>query len=349
MHSVENVTFNENASIRDVLKIIDSGAMKIALAIDENSRLLGTVTDGDIRRALLQGLELDAPVAPIVQRNPKVCGINESKEKILQKVLGKKIYHLPVIDEHGRLVGIEDIEELIKPEQKTNPVVIMAGGLGSRLRPLTKDIPKPMLHVGNRPILETIVENFKKYGFTDLLFSVNYKAEVLKAYFGNGDALGVNIEYIHEEKRLGTAGALSLMKERLVESFFVMNGDLLTNVNFEHLLDFHFSNNAAATMAVREYDFQVPYGVVNINETDIVSIEEKPIQKFFVNAGIYMLEPSVLSFIPENTYYDMPTLFEKLIEHGEKTVSFPIREYWLDIGRFEELDKARGEYYQVFK
>ena len=349
MHNVENVTFNENASIRDVLKIIDSGAMKIALAIDENSHLLGTVTDGDIRRALLQGLELDAPVAPIVQRNPKVCGINESKEKILQKVLGKKIYHLPVIDEHGRLVGIEDIEELIKPEQKTNPVVIMAGGLGSRLRPLTKDIPKPMLHVGNRPILETIVENFKKYGFTDLLFSVNYKAEVLKAYFGNGDALGVNIEYIHEEKRLGTAGALSLMKERLVESFFVMNGDLLTNVNFEHLLDFHFSNNAAATMAVREYDFQVPYGVVNINETDIVSIEEKPIQKFFVNAGIYMLEPSVLSFIPENTYYDMPTLFEKLIEHGEKTVSFPIREYWLDIGRFEELDKARGEYYQVFK
>ena len=224
----------------------------------------------------------------------------------------------------------------------------MVGGLGTRLRPLTETTPKPMLKVGNKPILQTIVEKFAEYGYTDIVMCVNYKSDIIQDYFKDGSDFGVNIEYILEEQRMGTAGALSLLKDKPNEPFFVMNGDLLTNVNFEHLHNYHIATNSVATMCVREYDFQVPYGVVNIKDSKIVSIEEKPTHKFFVSAGIYMLSAKVLDYIPNNEFYDMPTLFEKLIGLSENTVSFPIREYWLDIGRMEEYKKANDEYSEVF-
>ena len=224
----------------------------------------------------------------------------------------------------------------------------MAGGLGTRLRPLTQDTPKPLLKVGNKPILETIIENFAKYGFVNITISVNYKADMIKEYFGDGSALGVNIDYIEESKRLGTAGALSLIKERPQEPFFVMNADLLTNVNFEHLLDFHLLERSVATMCVREYDYQVPYGVIETDGSLITSIKEKPLHKFFVNAGIYTLSPQVFEYIPKDEFYDMPTLFEDIIANNLKSVSFPIHEYWLDIGRMEEFEQAQNEYNEVF-
>jgi NDP-sugar pyrophosphorylase family protein len=177
---------------------------------------------------------------------------------------------------------------------------------------------------------------------------VNYKADMIQAHFGDGSKFGVNIEYVLEQDRMGTAGALSLLTTRPGEPFFVMNGDLLTNVNFESLLDYHQTHQSIATMCVREYDFQVPYGVVQVEGNQIKSIEEKPVHRFFVSAGIYMLSPTTLNCLPEGQYYDMPTLFEELIKQNQNTVSFPIHEYWLDIGRMNEYEQANREYSEVF-
>jgi len=348
MNNYQKILLSPNATIRRALEIIDSGAMKIALVVDENKKLLGTLTDGDIRRSILNGMGLDDLVETIYYRTPTTCGINDSKEKILQLAVAHKLYQIPVVDAEGRIVSIVEVDELLQPAHRTNKVVLMAGGLGARLSPLTDTVPKPMLHVGNKPILETIIENFSKYGYTDIILSVSYKSHVIEEYFGDGTEFGVKIEYVHETKRMGTAGALSLVRDNLTEPFFVMNGDLLTNINFEHMHDYHFSHDAVATMAVREYDFQVPYGVVNVHDGRIVSIEEKPVHKFFVSAGIYMLSPQALASIPDGELFDMPTLFEKLIEGGGNSVSFPVREYWLDIGRMGDYERANNEYSKVF-
>lgn len=348
MNTFKKILLAPNATIRHALEIIDSGSMKIALVADENEKLLGTITDGDIRRAILNGHGLNDTIENIYYRTPTTCGINDSKEKILQLAVTQKLYQIPIVDAEGRIVGIAEVDELLQPAHRTNKVVIMAGGMGTRLSPLTDTTPKPMLQVGNKPILETIIENFAKYGYSDIILSVSYKSHVIEEYFGDGKAFGVNIEYIHESKRLGTAGALSLMRDRLTEPFFVMNGDLLTNINFEHLHDYHVSHDAVATMAVREYDFQVPYGVVNVLDGSIVSIEEKPVHKFFVSAGIYMLSPQTLEHVPREEFFDMPTLFEKLIAGKNTAVSFPVREYWLDIGRISDFERANNEYSGVF-
>ena len=348
MSKFKKILLPPNATIRHALEIIDNGSMKIALVADENQKLLGTLTDGDIRRAILSGMGLDDLIDTFYNRRPTTCGVNDSKEKILQLALGHKLYQIPIIDSEGGIVGIAEVDELLQPAHRTNKVVLMAGGLGTRLSPLTDTTPKPMLHVGNRPILETIIENFAKYGYTDIILSVSYKSHIIEEYFGDGAAFGVKIEYVHEDKRLGTAGALSLVRERLNEPFFVMNGDLLTNINFEHMHDYHLSHDAIATMAVREYDFQVPYGVVNVSEGRILSIEEKPTHKFFVSAGIYMLSPQALTNVPDDEFFDMPTLFEKFIANDNNAVSFPIREYWLDIGRMVDYEKANDEYGGVF-
>lgn len=348
MNSYKKIILSSTATIRRALEIIDSGSMKIALVADENQKLLGTLTDGDIRRAILGGVGLDDVVETFYNRMPTTCGINDSKEKILQLAVAHKLYQIPVVDGDGIIIGIAEVDELLKAAHRTNKVVIMAGGLGTRLSPLTDSTPKPMLHVGNKPILETIIENFCKYGYTDIILSVSYKSYIIEKYFGDGTAFGVKIEYIHETKRMGTAGALALVRDKLTEPFFVMNGDLLTNINFEHMHDYHVMHDAVATMAVREYDFQVPYGVVNVCDGKITSIEEKPTHKFFVSAGIYMLSAQILEHIPDNEFFDMPTLFEKLISEREKAISFPIREYWLDIGRISDYERANNEYSGVF-
>lgn len=348
MKSYKDILLKSSASIKEALKIIDSGAMQIALVVDDENRLLGTLTDGDIRRGLLGGLDLDSPVEPIIHVNPTVAKSSDAKEEILKKAISKKLHQIPIVTDDGVVVGIKEIEELITPKTKPNKVVLMVGGLGTRLRPLTENTPKPMLKVGNKPILQTIVDKFIEYGYTDITMCVNYKSHIIQDYFVDGSEFGAKIQYVVEEQRMGTAGALSLLVEKPNEPFFVMNGDLLTNVNFEHLHQFHVSSGAMATMCVREYDFQVPYGVVNIKDGDIESIEEKPIHRFFVSAGIYMLSPEVLEHIPVGKFYDMPALFEKLIGLGHKAVSFPIREYWLDIGRLEEYERANIEYHKVF-
>ncbi len=348
MKTIEKIKLHPDSTIKEALLAIDKGAMKIAVVVDKDGKLVGVLTDGDIRRGLLHGMGLEASIGGIMQTNPFVCSVNDSREDILTRVLGKKIYHIPILDKDGRFVGIEDIEALIQSSRKPNRVVLMVGGLGSRLRPLTENLPKPMLKVGNRPILETIIRNFKSYGFEDIILSVNYKAELVREYFGDGSGFGVKIEYVYEDKRMGTAGALSLMREKFDEPFFVMNGDLLTNVNFEHFLNFHLEQESIATMAVREYEYQVPFGVVNQHDGEITSIVEKPKQRYYVNAGIYILSPEVLEYIPDDEFYDMPTLFDTLIEKQKKPISFPVHEYWLDIGQMKQLEQARAEYFSVF-
>ena len=348
MKNIEDIIVKESTSILEVLQIIDKSSKQLAIVVDDNKRLLGTISDGDIRRALLNNISLNESVKDIYFKTPTVANINNSKEEIINICRVKKIHQIPIVDDNGNLIGIEILDELIKPKDKTNKVILMVGGLGTRLRPLTETTPKPMLKVGNKPILQTIVEKFAEYGYTNIIMCVNYKSHIIQDYFKDGSDFGVNIEYILENQRMGTAGALSLLKEKPNEPFFVMNGDLLTNVNFEHLHNYHIATNSIGTMCVREYDFQVPYGVVNIKDSKIASIEEKPTHKFFVSAGIYMLSSEVLNYIPENQFYDMPTLFEKIISEGKNAISFPLREYWLDIGRIEEYKKANEEYDEVF-
>lgn len=349
MKSWKDVLVSAQTSLRDAAQVLDANALQIVLVVDENRKLLGTVTDGDIRRAILSGISLADSVQNVMNSNPTFARVEDSKDSILAEIKRKSLNHMPIVDQEGRVVGLDTLAKLITPKIKQNRVVLMAGGLGSRLRPLTNDCPKPMLKVGGKPLLETIIENFIEHGFHRFYISVNYMSEVVKDYFGDGSRWGVDIVYLHEDQKLGTAGALSLLPERPAEPLLVMNGDLLTKVNFCQLLDFHISHQAMGTMCVREYDFQVPYGVVKIENHRIAGIDEKPVQRFFVNAGIYVLQPDTLNMIAPNTFFDMPSLFERLIEKQAETAVFPVREYWLDIGHMADFDRANGEYTKVFE
>lgn len=348
MRNRRDILVTTDVSVLETIKIIDSAALQIALVVDETGRLLGTVTDGDIRRAILRGVSLTEPVVKVMNSAPTVARVNEDRQEILAVMKAKNLRQIPVLDDAGRVVGIEILEELLKGGRKENLVVLMAGGLGSRLRPLTQDCPKPLLQVGSRPILETILYNFIEYGFEQFYISVNYRADMIKQYFGDGSRWNVQIQYIEEKDRLGTAGPLSLLPAQSVHPLLVMNGDLLTRVNFDQLLSFHLDNRAQATMCVREFDLQVPYGVVKIDGHRLLGIDEKPVHKFFVNAGIYVLQPAVLELLPRGMYYDMPDLFARLVQEGQETAVFPVREYWLDIGRLSDYERANGEFEAVF-
>lgn len=331
-------------SIIDTMRLIDKTAMQIALVVDEGGRLLATVTDGDIRRAILKGQTLEQPVAMIMNKRPTTFKANESQKDMMVAMRLLNLSTIPIIDDQDRVVGLQVIESLIKPTSLNNPVVLMAGGMGARLRPLTNDCPKPLLKVGDRPVLQTILESFIEHGFQQFYFSVNYKAEMIEDYFGNGCKWNVKIRYIHEDKKLGTAGALSLLPEEPNLPMIVMNGDILTKINFQQLLDFHTDHRATATMCVHKYDFQIPYGVVNVEKNRLTDITEKPTHSFFINSGIYVLEPRALQFIPKNAYYDMPALFDKLVKQKLETSVFPLREYWLDIGHLNDFERAQGDF-----
>ncbi|WP_435627918.1 nucleotidyltransferase family protein [Candidatus Ferrigenium straubiae] len=344
MKDIKKILVSPDSSIRDTIQLIDSSAMQIALVVDGDNHLLGTVTDGDVRRGILRGVALNETVDKIMNPNPSVCREDDAREAILTRMEIRNLRHMPVVDKAGRVVRLETHDELLAPKERDNLVVLMAGGLGVRLRPLTENCPKPMLKIGGRPILETILLNFIEYGFRRFYLSVNYMSEAITEYFGDGSRWGVDIRYLRESQKLGTAGALSLLPERPNSPILVMNGDLLTKVNFTQLVDFHGAHRSKATMCVREYDFQVPYGVVKMDHHSITAIEEKPVQTFFVNAGIYMLEPEILDMIPKSDFFDMPTLFDRLIADRSKTIAFPVREYWLDIGHVEDFERANLEH-----
>jgi dTDP-glucose pyrophosphorylase/predicted transcriptional regulator len=347
MKNIKKIKITTDATIKKALKVIEDGAIKIALVVDKRDKLIGTLSDGDIRRGFLKGLSISSSVKSLINKKPLVGKKNDIKEKLLNIAFSKKIHQIPIVDSKGKVTEILLTDELKKNEIKLNKVVIMAGGKGTRLRPLTKNTPKPMLKVGGKPILQTIIKRFSDCGFKDLIICVNYKSHIIENYFGNGDKFGVKIEYVKEKKRMGTAGALSFIKKKLTKPFFVINGDLLTNLDFEKMLDFHDKYNSNATMSVKDYNIVSPYGEVNLDGADIVSIEEKPKRKVFVNAGVYILDPKCINLIPKK-FYDMPSLFKKIIAKKYKTVSFPLEEYWLDIGRFNDYKKANLEYNKEF-
>jgi dTDP-glucose pyrophosphorylase/predicted transcriptional regulator len=349
MNRWKDVLIPPDTTILEAIKTIDAGALQIALVVDEVNRLLGTVSDGDIRRAILKGTSLDKPVSEIMFTEPTVASGQESREFIVSLMKTRQLRQIPLLDHNRCVIGLDVWSDLINEQKIDNQVVLMAGGLGTRLGELTKDCPKPLLRVGNKPVLELILESCRDYTFKHFYISVNYKAEMVKDYFGDGSRWGVDIKYIEEKKRLGTAGALGLLPVKPTLPIVVMNADVLTKINFKHLLQFHEEHNSVATMCVREYEFQVPFGVVQVDNHRLKGICEKPIQRFFVNAGIYVLSPESLDLIPKDDFFDMPTLFERLVAANAETAVFPIHEYWLDIGRVDDFERANGDYKEVFK
>lgn len=344
MKDWRKVLIGPEMTLRDALACIDASGIQLAIVADQAGRLLGLLSDGDVRRALLRGVDLSVCISEVMNHDPAVGKPTSSREELLSVMRRKVLHHIPLIDTNRIITGLATLDDLSGMIHHSNWVVLMAGGPGSRLRPLTDNCPKPMLNVGGKPILETILENFLEQGFSNFYISVNYMAETIINYFGDGSRWGASIEYLHEDKRLGTAGSLSLLRSPPDQPIFVMNGDLLTKARFDAMLQFHKEHLASATMAVREYDFQVPYGVVRLNDGRIDCIDEKPVHKFFVNAGIYILSPDVMQHLSGHQYLDMPDLFDMVTAEGKTAAAFPLREYWLDIGRLEEFEKAQYEW-----
>jgi len=345
----ENVLISPEDTIKKALEIIDNQALRVVLVVDEGRKLLGTVSDGDVRRGLLGGLNLSDPVSGVMNSNPTTVAEGQSRDALIEVMESKNILFLPVVNELGCIVGLETLLGSLQQPKYENPVFIMAGGFGTRLRPLTDNCPKPMLKVGDRPILETVLRRFINFGFHNFYVSTHYMPETITNYFGDGSQFGVKISYVHEETPLGTGGALGLLKSSLSGDLplIVANGDVLTTVNFERLLDFHIEHRSDATMCVREYEYKVPYGVIENDGNKITAMVEKPIHRFFVNAGIYVVSPSICSSVEENEHVDMPTLLERHIEKNRDVLMFPIHEYWLDIGRLDDFNRAQVDIYNL--
>lgn len=348
-HSWRDALINPKTSLQEAIYVIDKAALQIALVVDDLGRLSGVVTDGDIRRALIRGLSLDHAVSEVMNAHPKVASINDSKNQLIAMMETHHLIHLPVLDAESKVVGLETLQGLYKQPHFQNPVFLLAGGFGRRLRPLTDVCPKPLLEIGGKPILETILRNFVSSGFRNFYIAVHYLADQIKDYFGDGQRWGVKISYIEEHEPLGTAGALGLLPVDLPDlPMIVMNGDILTQIDFPRLLAYHNEHQGIATLCVRQFEYQIPYGVVSIDAQRITGIVEKPIQSCFSNAGVYVLNRSLVQTIAKQQQIDMPQLLNQQIVAGELVSMFPVYEYWLDIGRESDFLRAQGEFFKYF-
>ncbi|MEZ8985208.1 alcohol dehydrogenase [Vibrio cyclitrophicus FF160] len=342
-HCWQKTLIPESSTIKHALEIINNEALRVAVVVDQDLRLLGMISDGDIRRGLLNDLTLSDSVVEVMNISPITAKSGASKECLVELMEQNQILSVPLIDQGGKIVGLETLHSALSKGQYKNPVFIMAGGFGTRLRPLTDNCPKPMLKVGDKPILETVIKSFIKAGFNNFYISTHYMPEQIHQHFGDGSSLDVSILYVHEDAPLGTGGALGLLPDSMPRDLplIMINGDVMTKVDFQRLLNFHIENDADATMCVREYDYQIPYGVINGEGNQITSMVEKPIQRFFVNAGIYVVSPRVIQSVEKNQKIDMPTLLEQHMEERQKVLMFPIHEYWLDIGRMDDFKRAQ--------
>jgi dTDP-glucose pyrophosphorylase len=331
------------ATLEDAVRNLNHVAIKIVLIANDDGVLEGTISDGDIRRGLLRGLTLSSPITDVVKRNPLVVPDGMSRDLVLQLMTANKIHQIPVVDAENHPVGLHLWDCITAPVERKNLMVIMAGGLGTRLRPHTESCPKPMLSVAGKPMLEHIIERAKLEGFSYFVIAVHYLGQIIKDHFMDGARLNVRIEYLNENVPLGTAGALSLLKTKPRLPFVVTNGDVITDIKYGELLDFHDRHDATATMAVRVHEWQHPFGVVQMSGVDIVGFEEKPITLSHINAGVYALSPIALDILGEEERCDMPTLFERLQAKNERTVAYPMHEPWLDVGRPDDLNLANAE------
>jgi dTDP-glucose pyrophosphorylase len=336
-----------SASIRQALLHIDRGQQGMALVVDEGGRLIGTITDGDVRRAVLAGMDLNLSVAELLKRkpgtphaSPTTAPAGTERSELLRLMRERRIRHVPLLDDEGRVDELATLDELVPEEAEPMHAVIMAGGCGERLRPLTEDLPKPMLPVGGRPLMEQVIGQLRDAGVRRVCVSTHYKAEKITKHFGDGRDFGVEISYLTEDQPLGTAGALSLMTPTQ-EPLLVVNGDVLTRVDFRAMLKFHREHRAHLTVGVRQYGLCVPYGVVEHDGALVTSIREKPLLQFLVNAGIYLLEPEAHRHIPCGQRFDMTDLIPRLLDSRLTVVSFPIVEYWVDIGEHAEYARAQ--------
>jgi NDP-sugar pyrophosphorylase family protein len=312
--------------------------------------LIGTVTDGDIRRAILNKVDLGKAVTEVLEKKgsalykkPITAPVGTSEEQLMQIMEQYVIRQIPLLDENGRVVELALLSEIIKKKELPLKAVVMAGGAGLRMRPLTKDMPKPMLPIGDRPLMEIIIDQLKRSGIKHVNISTHYMKDKIKEYFKDGQEFDVEINYVTEELPLGTAGAIGLL-EKSDTPLLIINGDILTRVNFQDMLSFHQKHQADLTVGVRQYEVEVPYGVVENDGPFIHQLREKPTFSFLVNAGIYLMEPRVHDCIPINQKYDMTDLIEKLIKEGRTVVSFPVMEYWLDIGEPDDYHQAQEDH-----
>jgi dTDP-glucose pyrophosphorylase len=349
MSALSNLVVSPESSIREVMECIDRSARGIALVLDKERHLIGTITDGDIRRAILAGMDLGLTAVELLARRqpafasgPVTAPIGTDDATLLHTMAETSVRHIPLVDNEGRVVDVALMSELIKEYELPLRAVVMAGGYGNRLRPLTDDLPKPMLPVGSRPLLELIVDQLRQAGIRQVNVATHYKGEMIAEHFKNGEGFGVDIRYVKEDRPLGTAGALGLLDDS-DDPLLVMNGDILTRVDFRAMLNFHKEHKAELTVAVRKYEFRVPYGVIVADGTVVKGISEKPVVKQFINAGIYLLNPSVQRLIPNGEPYDIPDLIERLVIEGRPVVCFPITEYWLDIGKADHYDQANSD------
>lgn len=330
------------ATIEQAIANLDQAAVKIVLVVNDSGVLEGTISDGDIRRSLLKGQDLGSPITNVIHRNPLVVSDGMTRETVMQLMVANKIQQIPVVDEQRRVVGLHLWDQITIPQARPNMMVIMAGGKGSRLRPHTENCPKPMLPIGDKPMLEHIIDRAKSQGFNHFMLAIHYLGNMVENYFGDGTKMNARIEYIREQSPLGTAGALGLLTPPPEAPFVVTNGDVLTDINYADLLDFHIRQQAAATMAVRIHEWQHPFGVVRTNGLDVVGFEEKPINRTHINAGIYVLSPVALNELNVNEHCDMPTLFERLQANRQRTVAYPMHEPWLDVGRPSDYETAQN-------
>ena len=329
------------STIKDAISNLDKTGFQIVLIVASDV-LLGAVTDGDIRRGLLRGLSMESPVDTIMNRHPLVVPPKMPREQVLHLFKVNKIMQLPIINIERQIVGLYLLNNIDDKKNKSNLMVIMAGGMGTRLRPYTENCPKPLLQISGRPMLEHIILRAKAEGFNRFILAIRYLGHMIEDYFQDGSFWGVEIDYLREQSPLGTAGALRLLTETPNAPFLVTNGDILTDVRYGELLDFHIRHAAIATMAIRQHEWQHPFGIVQMKGVNIVGFDEKPISLTHVNAGIYVLDPNALNFLHHGEHCDMPTLFERIRLEGLHTIAYPIYEPWLDVGEPNSLAVANA-------
>lgn len=329
-----------HSNIEQAIRNLEQTSFKIILIVNEKGELEGTISDGDLRRGLLKGLDLNSPITSVIQRNALVVPPEMGREMVMQLMAANKIQQIPVVNENRLVIGLHLWDEIASPPTRTNLMVIMAGGMGTRLRPHTEKCPKPLLSVAGKPMLEHIIERAKLEGFSHFVLAIHYLGWMIEDYFGNGERLGVRIDYLREETPLGTAGALSLINPHPQSAFVVTNGDVITDIRYGELLDFHVRHDAMATMAVRVHEWQHPFGVVQTKGVNIVGFEEKPVARTHINAGVYAFEPEALNVLKADERCDMPIFFERLKANAKHIVAYPMHEPWLDVGRPDDLRRA---------
>ena len=335
-------------SLRDALSALDQASTKVLLVVDDHRKLMGTISDGDIRRALLRGSDLATRAAAAMNPKPHAALLDASPASILALMREDALMQIPIVDAHGIVVGLKTVNDFLVSSPRDNWVVIMAGGLGSRLRDLTKSTPKPMLHVGPRPLLETIVLNCVEQGFSRIYLAVNYLADQIQDHFGDGSRFGADIRYLVEEHRMGTAGALGLLPDQPALPIVVTNADVLTKQNFCAMVDAHDAARADITVGVRDFEVQVPFGVIRAENGRVENILEKPVHRYIISAGMNVLSPAMLHLVPPGVFYDMPTLFNAALDEGHFVRTFGIESYWLDVGQPHEYERANAEFAEIF-